>query len=708
MPGAAMRRTERRNGANVGELRHDARMRTRRHFLQAASAVGATLAMSGVSARPVHPPKPWTDRREFYPQGVASGDPAPTSVILWTRRQPAPDEARESYRIFVEIARDREFSKPVAVADVTVSAATDWTCRFFAAGLEPATEYWYRFTDEDGNGSRIGRTLTAPKESDTRPIRFTFVSCQDVGQNACNAYRRMIWEDERRPRDQQLGFVLHLGDFIYEVCWYPEDKPGGRRYGRRIRDLFRYPNGENLHDYHLPTTLEDYRTAYRAYLQDPDLQDARARFPFVPVWDNHEFSWQGFQGIQVFDGKQRPAQTKRVAANQAWWEFQPARVAQPRKPAGDRFDAPRVTDAPVTTFDANGFGTEPNNIAAVESLRIYRTFRYGRNTEMILTDNRSFKTADTNLDAFAPAEFPEFVDEDAARVLDDGRTYAGGKPPATLRFGDQDVPNVEKDSAMQSYLGAAQRAWLIDKLRASKAPWKVWGHSFGTLAWRADLQNLPAGIGPKWPGKGYGLANGGYYAEHDEIFSAVRKHGITGLAIVAGDKHSFWAGLATADLPPRAYDPVAVEFITGSISALGMGGALPYSIKDDNPWRALYLAGPKDAAVPAINFTILHGVRAALALQEGDTAKARALRNPDVSPQLSFADVAGHGYAMVTVTKDALETEFVCIPPPLERSETPDGGPLRYRVTHHAQLWKPGERPALVQRVIEGDAQYSI
>jgi phosphodiesterase/alkaline phosphatase D-like protein len=82
-------------------------------------------------------------------------------------------------------------------------------------------------------------------------VRFTFVSCQDIGQSACNAYRRMIYEDEGRPRAEQLGFVLHLGDFIYEVCWYPEDKPDGRRYGRRIRELFRYPHGENLHDYHL-------------------------------------------------------------------------------------------------------------------------------------------------------------------------------------------------------------------------------------------------------------------------------------------------------------------------------------------------------------------------------------------------------------------------------------------------------------------------
>jgi len=679
-------------------------MRTRRQFLKAASAIGAALAYGVARAHAVRPP--WAERREWYPQGVASGDPAPDSVILWTRRPPMQPDAAAAVQLFLEVSTDPAFKKIVASNETRVAAETDYTCRFLVGGLKPATEYWYRFTDTQGNGSRIGRTITAPGETDARPVRFAFVSCQDVGQSACNAYRKMIWEDERRPRDQQLGFVLHLGDFIYEICWYPEDKPNGR-YGRRVREVFRYPDGENLHDYHLPTTLEDYRTAYRGYLLDPDLQDARARFPFVAVWDNHEFSWQGFQSIQVFDGKQRPAQTKRVAANQAWWEYQPARVAQPRPQKRDVFVAPAVENIAVTKFDDDGFGVEPNNLAAVESLRIYRTFRYGANTEMILTDNRSFKTADADPGDFSSDAFAEFVDEDAARIVDDGRTYDGGRPPATIHFDGKDIPNPEKDNPRQGYLGGKQRAWLIDKLRTSKAPWKVWGHSFGTLAWRTDLQNLPPGL-PKWPGKGYGLANGGYYSEHAEVFGAVRKYGVTGLAIVAGDKHSFWAGLATADLPPRAYDPVAVEFITGSISATGMAEALPYVIKDDNPLRALYIVGEKPNTIPSINFTILHGVRAALALKDGDVAKARALRNPDVSPQLSFADLAGHGYSVVTVTPTALETEFVCIPTPFERSETPDGGPLRYRVVHRAPLWKPGERPHLEQRVIEGDAQYSI
>jgi PhoD-like phosphatase len=95
--------------------------------------------------------------------------------------------------------------------------------------LKPSSVYWYRFTDVEGNGSRIGRTVTAPAEHDDRPVRFAFVSCQNACEGAQNAYRRMIFEDERAPEHDRLGFVLHLGDFIYEVVWYPEDRPQGVR-----------------------------------------------------------------------------------------------------------------------------------------------------------------------------------------------------------------------------------------------------------------------------------------------------------------------------------------------------------------------------------------------------------------------------------------------------------------------------------------------
>src|SRR5262245_20671831 len=103
-------------------------MRNRRQFLQAASAVGATLAL-GVP-RAFARAATWTERRKFYPQGVASGDPAPDSVLVWTRRQPADGDPRASYLLTVEVARDPAFDHIVVRGKAEVTADTDWTCRF--------------------------------------------------------------------------------------------------------------------------------------------------------------------------------------------------------------------------------------------------------------------------------------------------------------------------------------------------------------------------------------------------------------------------------------------------------------------------------------------------------------------------------------------------------------------------------------------------
>ena len=221
-------------------------------------------------------------------------------MILWTRvTDPAVD------KLYVEVAEDEGFTKIVSNTSTTVSADADWTTRVLIGGLKPAHVYWFRFMTKDGSGSRVGRTITAPDPNDSRPVRFVFVSCQNANQGAQNAYRRMIYEDERAPENEQLGFVLHLGDFIYEIVWYPEDRK--MMYDRRIRDVVRYAHGEKIEDFHIPTTLADYRAVYKAYLHDPDLQDARARWPFVNMWDNHEFSWLGYQGMQIFEGKTRSA-----------------------------------------------------------------------------------------------------------------------------------------------------------------------------------------------------------------------------------------------------------------------------------------------------------------------------------------------------------------------------------------------------------------
>src|SRR6185503_17467858 len=329
---------------------------TRREFVaSAAAAMGATVAWG--APRPVGSRTRWVERRDLFAQGVASGDPGPDSVLLWTRASAAG--RADAVALTVEVAEDPAFARVVVSAPTRALAAADHTCRVLVGGLKPGRTYWYRFTTEGGEGSRIGRTRTAPRPDDPRPVRFAFVSCQNVCEGAQNAYRRMAYEDERAAPGEQLAFVLHLGDFVYEVVEYPEDRPEGRRYDRRLRYPVQFPDGEKVLNFHVPVTVADYRALYRAYLQDPDRQDARARWPFVAMWDNHEFSWMRWQSVQVLRDVVRPGQTKKVAANQAWVEYQPARVRKVGGESLERFDPPAVKDVTIERFDDAGLGQEP-------------------------------------------------------------------------------------------------------------------------------------------------------------------------------------------------------------------------------------------------------------------------------------------------------------------------------------------------------------
>ena len=689
----------------------------RRQFLKLSVALGASLAWGCATVRPSS--SGWRERRELYPQGVASGDPDDNSVLLWTRRPYA--DGRTSATLRVEVADDAAFTRVIAKTTARVQPESDWTCRVLVGNLPAAREYWYRFTDDEGNGSRIGRTLTAPKPDDPRPSRFAFVSCQDICEGYLNAYRRMIFEDERAAPEERIGFVLHLGDFIYEVVSYPDQVKNGHRYDRLITFPIKYPKGKPVakNRFWVPDSLEDYRVAYHAYLQEPDLQDARARWPFVAMWDNHEFSWNGWQSIQEFAGTEGwvPAQTLKVAANQAWFEYQPARVLPPGSRL-DTFDAPHVVDTPIKDFDDTGLGTEPNNLVAINSLIGYRALRWGRHIDLIVTDQHSYRSRDPGshdeLNPLFENDKLGFVPEELWAQLDAGRDYANGHPPAKLIFGDKRVDNYRAKEAPQTVLGAKQKAWFLERLRAAKGTWKIWGNSLGTPDWRVDPQNLPAALGKYPEGAGYATIDlhdwGATYHERAEIFDAVRDARITGFAIVAGDRHSFWAGYAAKALPPAAFEPVGVTFVGGSICSPGMAEANEHSLKPDDPLRPLYVANPGGGPPQCTaNLLLRHGVRSALEYaSSGDLQKALALSNPEMAPHLTFVDVGGHGYATVRVDADKMVTEFVCIPRPIERSKSADGGPLRYRVRHEVPLWQAGERPQMRQTVVEGDAGLSV
>ena len=570
---------------------------SRRSFLKAAAAIGASLAWVGpASGSRVN----WHERRDLYPHGVASGDPDHHSVILWTRR---PFAAGTRQLLTVEVAEDEAFGRVVAQARTPVSNATDWTARVLIGGLKPAHTYWYRFTDSEGNGSRVGRTITAPAPNDPRTVNFAFVSCQDVNEGKLNAYRRMIYEDERAAAAEKLDFVLHLGDFIYEVVQYPDEVK--TRYDRTIYEVARIPDGHKVGNFHIPLTLDGYRAVYKGYLTDPDLQDARARWPFVAIWDNHEFSWQGWQSIVKAGKYEVPGQSIKVAANQAWFEYIPARIAQ-KGGSFERFDAPAVKDVPIKEFDSNGLGTEPNNLIAINSLKGYRAFRYGRHLEVIITDQHSYRSADPfsdpSLGKLGGDEFIGMDPEPLMQTLDGGRAFNGGRPPAEVTFNDAHVPNPQRTAPPQTILGAEQKAWFKDRLKSSTATWKIWGNSQGTLDSRSDPQNLPAGLTKEsWPKDtyasmgppDYGLA----FTERAEIYNLIRDAGITGFAIVSGDRHSFWAGYAATDLPPGKFEPVGLSFIGGSLISPNTMEALEHSLPKDTPLRPLFLAD-KEGAKP--------------------------------------------------------------------------------------------------------------
>ena len=684
---------------------------SRREFVQLAAAMGASLAWGGGPARASR--THWRESRELYPEGVASGDPDPNSVILWTRR-PFADGAR--HVLTVEVAEDEGFRRVIAKAPAPVSASSDWTTRVLVGRLKPAHVYWYRFTDSEGNGSRIGRTITAPASNDPRPVNFAFVSCQSVNEGKLNAYRRMIFEDERAPPAEWLGFVLHLGDFIYEVVEYPDEVKS--RYDRIVYDVGRIPDGGKVSNFHYPLTLEGYRVVYKGYLADPDLQDARARWPFVSMWDNHEFSWQGWQSIQQAGGPPRPGQSIKVAANQAWFEFIPARVTAPSGSL-DEFGPPAVKDVKIEKWDENGLGIEPNNLTAINSLKGYRALRYGRHLDLIITDQHSYRSADPFSDDSLGklgdwAAFNDMFPDELQQVLDGGRAYNGGHPPAELEFGEARIPNPQKDAPPQTILGADQKAWFKDQLRRSTATWKIWGCSLGCLDWRADPQNLPAGLTKPWPAGFANLGGGDHgtaWIERTEIYNLIRDEKIGGFAIVSGDRHSFWAGYAAAQLPPAKFEPVGLSFVGASLSSPGAMEAYEHRPPGKFPLRQLYLVDRPGTSKPDWTFNMLlkHGVRSCLEYAKSfNLERARAVSNPQLSPHLEFVDMGGHGYAKVRLSGDEMRTEFVCIPRPITRSDRPDGGPLRYRVVHAAKLWNAGERPKLVQHVLEGDTGLSI
>ena len=246
-----------------------------------------------------------------FPQGLASGDPQPDAVVLWTRVEALDPEAAlpsGDIDLYVQVAEDQSFERVVAEQAVRAGAASDHTVRIFVQGLAPDTTYFYRFHAGSDQSPYPGRTRTAPLPGTERKVRFAAISCQNYEQGYYGALRRMVNDDTAASPEEQIDFVLHLGDFIYERTGdVPETMSPVRVIGPLPDGSEPWePDGTHQHwqkGGQAAVTLADYRHLYKSYLTDPDLQAARARFPFVHTWDDHEFTNDAWEAHDTYFGE---------------------------------------------------------------------------------------------------------------------------------------------------------------------------------------------------------------------------------------------------------------------------------------------------------------------------------------------------------------------------------------------------------------------
>jgi len=264
--------------------------------------------------------------RPFY-HGVASGDPLPTKVIIWTRVTPISTTSG-SIQVEWEIATDTAFNQVVNSGTSTAAQARDYTVKIDVGGLQPDTYYYYRFKAMN-RFSLTGRTKTAPKNNGDS-LRFAVASCANYADGYFNAYK------EIRKRND-IDAVIHLGDYIYEYG----NSNSADSLGRSVE-----PVDEILE-------LADYRMRYSHYRLDHDLRAAHQQYPWVTVWDDHESannSWVG--GAQNHNQGEGSWADRQSAAKRAYFEWLPVR----EKPA------------------------DPG--------RVYRTIDYGNLVDLIMLDTR--------------------------------------------------------------------------------------------------------------------------------------------------------------------------------------------------------------------------------------------------------------------------------------------------------------------------------
>ena len=427
--------------------------------------------------------------------GIASGDPLPNGVVLWTRLAPSPFDRdggmpRNDVAVSWEVASDDRMRRIVRSGTALAPAALAHSVHVEVSGLEPAREYYYRF--RAGNAqSPVGRTKTAPLASASpAAMAFAFASCQHWSSGYYSAYRRMAEED--------LDLVVHLGDYIYEGGVGPR---GGAR--NELTPDVRTPNAEIFVPGGLrneTTQLDRYRLQYALYKSDPDLQLAHARFPWAVTWDDHEVD-NDYAGDEP-EWPQGGFLNRRADAYQAYYEHQPLRAAS----------MPQGPD-----------------------MLLYRRLRYGTRAEFSVLDGRQYPSAppcggNTSFGAGEAPRCPEAFDTTMLGPVQERWLLDGlGRSPARWNFVANQTLVAQLDhvagpeqifwtDAWDGYPGARQRILRDVAARGVRNPVVITGdwHSTFVNDLKVDFDDPASPVvatefaGPAITSGGEVFGNGGY------------------------------------------------------------------------------------------------------------------------------------------------------------------------------------------------------
>lgn len=396
----------------------------------------------------------------FY-HGVASGDPLSDAVIIWTRVTTTDLTKAVTWRV----ATDTMMMNVIDSGIVVTSNAIDYTVKVDVTGLNPNTFYYYEF-EADGIYSLIGRMKTAPV-GDIDSLRFAVVSCASYAHGYFNAY------DKIKSRND-VSAILHLGDYYYE---YGDGEYGSARTYQPATEIL---------------NLSDYRMRLSHYHLDASLMRLHQQYPFICVWDDHETadnSWYGGASNHT-PGTEGNWFNRKAEAIKAYYEWMPVRMPD----------------------------------AALDTQRIYRSFRYGDLAELHMLDTRL-----------------------------QGRELQGW---------------TNANAANRTILGQPQFRWLCHNMDTSTAQWQILGQ---------QVMMAPFDINPLPFGQQYGNDDqwDAYATERRSLYDSVFANSVQNMVVLTGDIHTSWAN----DLPTATYNSstgagsAGVEFVVTSITSPGLAAA---------------------------------------------------------------------------------------------------------------------------------------